>query len=315
MRYLSILFFLFLTKTTLSQVTVGVDFFDIFKAQDGKMTYYNDEGDTTIYFAFILRKSTPDPTPNLMVRVQLVLDNGMGIITPISDEFHIGNSSFSKYNQETELIEKTFTLKSNKKAGTIILQYSYILNFPGSFPAWTNNSIAFQTVKYVPKPTISGPDQFCDNGIYTLTHSTFVNLINAHNLATLTSLGNGQYKIQRISEANGTIILQAEGNGIVTSKSITVGSKPTSIIGNTSMNSGESYEFLLDGPASGVSWKISGDLAFVDYYGASASGNSFNIITSILPNNFPAKHVAITASFTNTCGMKQSITKELTINP
>ncbi|EEI89488.1 putative flavastacin, partial [Sphingobacterium spiritivorum ATCC 33300] len=57
------------------------------------------------------------------------------------------------------------------------------------------------------------PSSICNSGIYTVTSGTSVTLQYATNIANVTSLGNNQYRITRIGNANGTVTLKSLLNG------------------------------------------------------------------------------------------------------
>ncbi|MBE8719769.1 hypothetical protein C4F40_03380 [Sphingobacterium sp. Ka21] len=58
-----------------------------------------------------------------------------------------------------------------------------------------------------------------------------ITLENATNIATLTNLGNNQYKITRIGSANGNVLLKSVQNSLTVTKSIRVGPEDPRIFG------------------------------------------------------------------------------------
>ncbi|WP_312333265.1 hypothetical protein [Sphingobacterium sp.] len=72
-------------------------------------------------------------------------------------------------------------------------------------------------------PVFTGPFSFCSEGIYTIVSPGAISLENASGIATLTSLGNNQWKVTRIGNASGSINLVSTSNGKVFKKSIYVG--------------------------------------------------------------------------------------------
>lgn len=61
----------------------------------------------------------------------------------------------------------------------------------------------------IPVTSFEGPAQICNEGIYTITNPYAISLVNATNIATLTDLGLNKYKITRIGNSTGTIILRS----------------------------------------------------------------------------------------------------------
>lgn len=57
--------------------------------------------------------------------------------------------------------------------------------------------------------TFTGPSSICDEGTYTLINPGTVTLENAAGIATLTALGNNQWKVMRIGSAEGTVYLKS----------------------------------------------------------------------------------------------------------
>lgn len=75
---------------------------------------------------------------------------------------------------------------------------------------------------YLYGPKITGPNLVCNEGTYTVNAGT-VSLANSSGIATLTSLGNGQYKVTRTGSANGVVTLTSTIGTSTSSKNISVG--------------------------------------------------------------------------------------------
>lgn|GEM_PF-972904 len=71
--------------------------------------------------------------------------------------------------------------------------------------------------------TFSGPDNICTDGIYTIVNPGVISLQDALGIATLTDLGNNQWKVERVGTASGLISIISSVAGNIYRKLITVG--------------------------------------------------------------------------------------------
>lgn len=93
---------------------------------------------------------------------------------------------------------------------------------------------------------INGPSTICNDGIYTITNPGTITLVNATGIATLTALGNNQWKVSKIG--NGRVILRSTLNGKTYNKEIVVGSPTYKDITNGfegNLGPGGLYDFEL----------------------------------------------------------------------
>lgn len=92
---------------------------------------------------------------------------------------------------------------------------------------YNRNGTAINEVTSINTPLItkiiSGPSQICTEGIYTFGGPEPVSLENATNIATLTSLGNNQYKVTRIGYQSGMVKLKSTTSGKIFEKDIIIG--------------------------------------------------------------------------------------------
>ncbi|WP_312192025.1 hypothetical protein [Sphingobacterium sp.] len=119
----------------------------------------------------------------------------------------------------------------------------------------------WQTVELdtVPPTSFNGPSQICNEGIYTITNPGTITLENATGIATLTSLGNNQWKVTRTGTANGEVNLKSTSNGKIVEKSIVIGTVTKgNIAGNAAIQLGESqiYTLALNGNTD-YNWSVS----------------------------------------------------------
>ncbi|WP_293879065.1 hypothetical protein [Sphingobacterium sp. UBA1498] len=74
-------------------------------------------------------------------------------------------------------------------------------------------------------PVFTGPSSICSEGIYTITSPGTITLENASGIATLTALGNNQWKVTRMGNAVGTVYLRSTSSGKVFNYPIQVNSE------------------------------------------------------------------------------------------
>lgn len=74
---------------------------------------------------------------------------------------------------------------------------------------WYTHNKTYGFSRQIPPTTISGPGTLCDEGTYTVINPGTITLENAAGIATLTELGNNQWKVTRIGSAEGTVYLKS----------------------------------------------------------------------------------------------------------
>jgi hypothetical protein len=194
--------------------------------QDGKIPYKNDNKTTDVSGFVTFTKNIPDSL-ECNVSAIFVHRSTTGTETTISDSIRVSNSEF----RTSISIPKNFTFKlqPNKKAGQVILRFKYYKkNYPNTTNGWSGmeSGKTWQTVELdtVPPTSFNGPSQICNEGIYTITNPGTITLENATGIATLTSLGNNQWKVTRVGAATGAVILRSTSNGKVYNKVIQINS-------------------------------------------------------------------------------------------
>lgn len=155
-------------------------------------------------------------------------------------------------------------------------------------------------VNYVIKPIVKGPDAICTEGIYKAHYASAVTLENATGIATLTDLGNGQWKVTKTG--NGNVIIKATNGNKSTNKSIAIGS-PTSknLIDNSNtqkLQPNTVYYFQLEDGfiINSYNWSVIG--------GTIISGQSSSVVAIRTdPNPYQGdNNFSITLEHTGTCG-------------
>jgi len=262
--------------------------------EGGKIKYTNLDQVTAVSGSLTFIKNIPD---SLECNVQAIfmLRNPAGVESAISDSIKVNNLEFR--SQVSIPKNYTFRLQPNNKAGTVYLRFRYYRkNYPASSNGWTgmNSGGSWETVDAnIPPPTtFSGPNQICAEGIYTLTNPGTITLENTNGIATLTALGNNQWKVTRIGTANGLVTLKStDQQNTVTSKPIEIGIlAPTTIFGPNSVTYNSTYTFSsgdLD-PNITYYWTVTNAPAGTNIIGGTTN-KSFTISlppkTSSLPEN------------------------------
>lgn len=149
---------------------------------------------------------------------------------------------------------------------------------------------------------INGLASICDEGTYTLINPGTVTLENAGGIASLTPLGNNQWKVTRSGQANGNVVLKSvNSNGQSTTKNIIIGTVTAGTIsGQGSLQLGESRTFtlnLLDN--TDYNWSISYNPNVV------MTKNSATSITLSTTGSVPmgwSENIVIRAKAVSNCG-------------
>lgn len=154
---------------------------------------------------------------------------------------------------------------------------------------------------------ISGPTNICTDGTFTPSSGT-LSIDNASGIATLTNMGNNQWKVTRIGNANGMITL----NSTNTYKKVAVGSYNDIIYyGGTTIPGGVNTGLSAEVSDSGAtySWTVAGGII------VSGQGTA-NVVVRPDVNTFTnvSNNFNITLTYSNTCGTN-TILKTLWVPP
>ncbi len=233
--------------------------------KNGKIYYYNSQNDTTYNFGFAIEINPSSMAGRpLQVEAYAVFARYGGSNEYLaSGLISLTKSNFNQFNNEsTGLLERTFTLKSNDKEGTLKFKYRYKTDLPGytDWTPWKYSTQMYEAERYTPPapaPNITGPSQVCTEEIYTVQYASSVTLENATGIATLSDLGNGQWKVTKTGEP-GEVILKATNGSMYYNQTIKVGTPAFSVLGSNIIDTGN-WIFDVDNPESiqDVVWSIS----------------------------------------------------------
>lgn len=205
--------------------------------QNGKIIVQTHTNQESITLALNLVRWAGSESKQLEAEGYFILDiNSSELI--LSDVVTFSNSDFSpSYAIISQPKFIPITFKANLvKIGAVKFKFREKTN--GAWTAYRYSSKNFTTAYYIPPVVtpvteITGPDNLCTEATYTITNPGTISLDNAAGIATLTALGNNQWKVTRIGQ----------GTGSVTLKSV-IGSK----IYNYSIYVGPLFHGAIDGP-------------------------------------------------------------------
>ncbi|NGM67304.1 hypothetical protein [Sphingobacterium sp. SGR-19] len=254
-NYITFLLWLIVSIGYSQNSNVYVELFNVNSSalNNGKIHYFSNVGDTSINFSVVIGRNIGHVGNPTQVLALAVFDNN-GLEYAASDTIALTQANFTAFDgTATPFINSSFTLKENKKEGVLKFKYRFRIN-GGGYDDWTNWFYAtktYQTQQYqppIPATTFAGPDQICDEGIYTITNPGTISLENATGVANLTNLGNNQWKVERINNAVGTVVLKSLVGSNTYEKNIRIGNQaPTSITGNSfSLDWSRSYTFTVN---------------------------------------------------------------------
>lgn len=166
-------------------------------------------------------------------------------------------SMYSPYVKVDLTLYKEY-LKSGK------LKTYYMSEYDAVNKGWQNRLEANykRNITVVQVPNFIGPSQICDAATYTIERPDVVTLENASGIATLTALGNNQWKVTRIGNASGPINLISTSSGKVYKQYIHIGPIfQGQIDGDLALKRGWSNRlyslFTSGGPYTNHKWTIS----------------------------------------------------------
>jgi len=125
---------------------------------------------------------------------------------------------------------------------------------------------------------IDGPAQICSEGIYNIFNPGTITLENASNIASLTALGNNQWKVTRIGTASGIVKLRSVSNGIIFDKTIMIGG--TINIGFENLNHLQAYDDETFKVLAGTgSYTYQGDLTLFNSGSTGQTSYSWSLVS------------------------------------
>lgn len=241
--FILISLFLFISHLSFSQeADINLDDIELFPSagseiEDGRIVLYNT-GQPFITYNVVLRfkRKTLSAPPNLYGTIYYQYIN-------VIDEFQYKQAPFDVNSLYSPLDEKTIYIPSNAPKLDSIRAQGWAIYIPYSPHQFSKKGLK---VKIVDVANFNGPSQICNEDIYTIERAGAITLQNASGIATITALGNNQWKVSRIGSASGKIILRSTSNGKTFDKDIEIGTVTKgSISGNAVLQLGESQTYTL----------------------------------------------------------------------
>lgn len=197
------------------------------------------------------------------------LDEDWTIVSPVvnftTTDF-IGPSGASEVKTVSTTVPKDFL--SSYGDGELVVQWRYYKDeypAPDQVNGWTKWHQTKQKINcglepiVIPPTTISGPTSICSEATYTITNPGTITLENATGIATITQLGNNQWKVTRIGEANGNVFLQSVIQSKTYKNEITVGLAQPEINGpNDAIYNQEFIVTCPINPSHSINWTTAG---------------------------------------------------------
>lgn len=218
------------------------DYFDDFEITNFSTYYdtiYNNGNDVTMSVNVRFKLKKPFGTTNLIPngsRIAIYYEpvNGNNIRTTINEIIIDGQwqppigGIYSPYMQVNVTIPKEYLLSGNLRT-YFISPNDPVANYWGYGISVAAKSSRKLTVVNV--ANFIGPSQVCSEATYTIERPDAITLENATGIATLTALGNNQWKITRTGTANGVVKLRSTSNGKTFDKEIIIGMPNPNIVG------------------------------------------------------------------------------------
>lgn len=162
-------------------------------------------------------------------------------------------------------------------------------------------------------PVFNGPSNICSEGTYTITSPGAITLENASGIATLTALGNNQWKVTRIGTSNGSVKLRSTSNGKTFDKDIVIGTPTPTISGTSQINTVGEYGYIVsrNHPGSTIEYNLmlGGDVELIP-----VSDTQFTIKVVNPNTSGSTMAVKVRARETNSCGTSSYTIKNITLN-
>lgn len=300
------------------------DYFDDFEISNFSTYYdtiYNNGNDVTMSVNVRFKLKKPFGTTNLIPngsRIAIYYEpvNGNNIRTTINEIIIDGQwqppigGIYSPYRQVNVTIPKEYLLSGNLRT-YFISPNDPVANYWGYGISVAAKSSRKLTVVNV--ANFIGPSQVCSEATYTIERPDAITLENATGIATLTALGNNQWKITRTGTANGVVKLRSTSNGKTFDKDIVLGIPVPTISGTSQINTVGEYNYIVsrNAPGSTIEYNLmlGGDVELIP-----VSDTEFKIKV-INPNTSGSNMIVkVRARETNSCGTSSYTIKNITLN-
>lgn len=165
-------------------------------------------------------------------------------------------------------------------------------------------------------PVFTGPATICSEGIYTITSPGTITLENAAGVAMLAALGNNQWKVTKIGNNSGNVILRSTSQGKIFDFPIKVGANKNAgsfmklPINGTGVYAVRFNDSQNDFDPSSITWSVQSPTNSVNL--RNNSGKIVNVEVNSW-NNTGQNNIILTFNATTVCG--ETISRDLAIGP
>jgi len=168
----------------------------------------------------------------------------------------------------------------------------------------------------IPVTSFEGPEMICNEGIYTITNPYAISLVDASGVATLTDMGLNKWKVTKIGNSSGNVILRSTSQGKTFDFPIKVGAnknagsflKPP--INSTGVYAIRFNDSQNDFDPNSITWSIQSPTNNV------LLRNNTGKIVNVEVNSWNSSgqnNIILTFNATTVCG--ETITRDLHIGP
>ncbi|WP_333862441.1 hypothetical protein [Sphingobacterium sp.] len=331
MRFINILSLfalLIVSKFALAQpINLETVIYSYVPQQNGTILLNYDQP-TTMRASFTVSRPITGNWPNLPIKAQislyvlspLVSNSLIDVIDVSTSDWYGPSYQISKVIEKDIVIPAGAVNLANQNTSILARWRFYKQGYPSPYNTdgwtdWVDKKYTSMSLNLgqIPPSTFSGSDAICTEDIYTITNPYTVSLENAAGIATLTSLGNNQWKVTRTATANGVVKLRSTFNGIVYDKDIAVGTPPPIISGTSQINTVGEYDYVVSRNSSGTTIEynlmLGGDVELIP-----VSDTQFKIKV-VNPNTSGSTMIVkVRARETSSCGTSSYTIKNINLN-
>lgn len=339
LRFLSVLALLIASKVSFAQMlNLETVTYSFVPKEDG-VILLNYNLPTTIYASFTVSRILSGATStwsNLPIKAEIALTflsaevpETLITVIPVSNSDWVGSTfAISRTISKDITIPAGVVTPANPNASIVAKWRYYKEGYPSPYntDGWTDwetkksNPMKLNPDK-IPPASFTGPSQICSEGTYTITNPYNISLENASGIATLTALGNNQWKVTRIGNASGFVKLRSTLNGKIIEKEVAVGTPKPVIYGPVATISAPrgsggitDASFWVDKELSGATyeWEIFGSGRIIFPNGNTGKNVTIHVKSHEGTIPYPCK---MRLRITNSCGTSEDIFYNFTVTP
>lgn len=240
-KFLSVFVLLTVSKFAIAQIVDLATASFPFTPKENGVILVNYNQPTTIRAAFTVSRILSGPSgtwPDLPIKAEIALSfyntdfpsTVIDVINVSASDWYGPQYTVSKVIEKDIVIPAGAVTLAKPNSSIKVAWRFYKQGYPSPYntDGWTDWVDKYYddmklNPNQIPQTAFTGPNSVCDEGIYTITNPYTVSLENASGIATLTALGNNQWKVTRTGTANGVVKLRSTFNGKIFEKEIMIG--------------------------------------------------------------------------------------------